>query len=81
MSATAFQRMRREQAAKQIKKTIGFAVPINSLQPRSIVEFSTKELKEMCKKLGIKGYSNKTEIELIELIKEAKSNSAGNERE
>lgn len=76
MSATAFQRKRREQAAKQIKKTIGFAVPIDSAQPRSIVELSTKELKEMCKKLGIKGYSNKKDVELIDLIQAVKSNTS-----
>lgn len=69
MSATAFQRMRREQAAK---RTIGFAVPIDSVQPRSIVELSTKELKELCKKLGIKGYSNKSDAELIDLIQVAR---------
>lgn len=48
--------------------TTGFAVPLGSEQPKSLAEMTVKQLKELCKSRGIKGYSNKSESELIEML-------------
>lgn len=53
---------------KELPETKGFAIPIESVKPRSIVELTVKELKELCKERGLKGYSNKSEAELIEML-------------
>lgn len=51
------------------KKSHGFGVPIETVHPRSLNVYTVKELREMCKRKGLKGYSNKTEAELIEMLR------------
>ena len=48
--------------------TTGFAVPLESERPKSLADMTVKELKELCKTRGLKGYSNKSEAELIEML-------------
>lgn len=69
MSATAYQRRRREmKKPKYLPPTRGYGVPINQKQPRSLVEYTVKELRELCKERGLKGYSSKSEVELVEML-------------
>lgn len=49
--------------------TRGFGIPINSPKLTSIAEMSVKELKELCKERGLKGYSKLNEAELIALLR------------
>lgn len=49
----------------------GYGVPIDSIQPRSLAEYSLAELKALCKERGLKGYSKMSEAELIELLEGA----------
>lgn len=55
MSATAFQRRRREQAAKAQKKPV----------TESIEQMTYQELKALAKEKGIEGYSKMKKAELI----------------
>lgn len=75
MSATAFQRRRRELAKKQeqhhLSSTEDYSVPVNTDYPSSSVGYTVKELREMCKDRGLTGYSKKSEAELIEMLKES----------
>ncbi|MEK4700369.1 Rho termination factor N-terminal domain-containing protein [Solibacillus sp. FSL R7-0668] len=48
--------------------TRGYGVPIDSPKFTSIAEMSVKELKELCKERGLKGYSRMNEADLIELL-------------
>ena len=61
-------RRRRKVVEQSTTSTTGFAVPLGSEQPKSLAEMTVKELKELCKSRGIKGYSNKSESELIEML-------------
>lgn len=81
MGLAAFNRMRRlkaEQAAKEVEvnkelpSTQGFGVSIEYQHPKSLVELTVKELKEMAKSMGLKGYSNKNESEIVEMIMKAR---------
>jgi hypothetical protein len=58
MSATAFQRMRREQAAKeQVEKA-----------PKTLDQMTVAELKVIAKEKGIEGYDKMKKPMLIEVI-------------
>lgn len=46
----------------------GYGVPIDSIQPRSLAEYSVSELKALCKERGLKGYSKLSEAELIAML-------------
>ena len=48
--------------------TKGFDVPIATNSSKSLEEYTLKELREMCKERGLKGYSKMSEAELIELL-------------
>ena len=58
MSATAFQRRRRLLAQQKS-------------QQKPLDEYTLSELKAMCKDRGLTGYSKKSEVELIEMLKES----------
>lgn len=49
----------------------GFDVPIETNSSKSLEEYTVKELREMCKERGLKGYSKMSEVELIELLEGA----------
>ena len=53
MSATAFQRRRRELGQEDKKK---------------LLDLTIEELKVMCKSRGLKGYSKLNELELVKLL-------------
>lgn len=50
--------------------TRGHGVPIETVHPRSLVEYTLSELKALCKERGLTGYSKKNEAELIEMLTE-----------
>jgi large subunit ribosomal protein L21 len=64
MSATAFQRRRRQIAKKQADE-----------QKPLLAELTVTELKAMAKSMGLSGYSKLKEAELIELIEKAQVES------
>lgn len=53
---------------KRKSLTRGYGIQINSPKLTSIAEMSVKELKELCKERGLKGYSKMNEAELIALL-------------
>lgn len=57
--------------APALPPTRGYGVPIDTVHPRSLVEYTVSELKAMCKERGLTGYSKKNEAELIEMLKES----------
>ena len=52
----------------QLPPTRGYGVPIGTVFPRSLVEYTVPELKAMCKERGLTGYSKKSEAELIQML-------------
>lgn len=64
MSATAFQRLRREQEAARL-------LELEKAKPKSLGEMKVAELKEIAKEKGIEGFDNLTKVKLIEAIKKA----------
>lgn len=52
----------------QQPETKGYEVSIDSQQPKTLVEYTVKELRELCKERGLKGYSNKSEEELLAML-------------
>ncbi|MER2006713.1 MAG: Rho termination factor N-terminal domain-containing protein [Psychrobacillus sp.] len=52
----------------QLPPTRGYGVPIDTVHPRSLVEYTISELKALCKERGLKGYSKFNEAELIALL-------------
>lgn len=59
--------LRRYHSSKSI--TRGYAVPLDSVKFTSIAEMTLKELKSLCKERGLKNYSNKSEADLIEMLR------------
>lgn len=43
---------------------------IDSMQPESLAKYTVRELRELCKARGLKGYSNKSEEELLAMLME-----------
>lgn len=80
MGLAAFRRMRQIYAQQKVQAkppSKGFGVPINSVNPKSLAEMSTKELKELAKEKGLTGYSRKSEEELIEMLLPTLRDKAG----
>lgn len=70
MSATAFQRMRREQEAKRLNEL--------EEQPKKLEDMKVPELKEIAKEKIIKGYANMKRDELLMALLETEK-PIGNE--
>jgi large subunit ribosomal protein L21 len=64
MSATAFQRLRREQEAARL-------LELEKTKPKSLAEMKVADLKEIAKEKGIEGFDNMTKAKLLEAIKNA----------
>lgn len=64
MSATAFQRMRRDQEAKKILKEQA------QNQDKKLEDMKVPELKEIAKEKGIPGYANMKKEELLKALLE-----------
>lgn len=64
MSATAFQRLRREQEAARL-------LELEKAKPKSLAEMKVADLKEIAKEKGIEGFDNMTKAKLLEAIKYA----------
>lgn len=68
MSATAFQRLRREQEAKKLQS--------EQRKPITLADLKVAELKEIAKEKGIEGFDNMKKLELIEAIEQQDSKGA-----
>lgn len=74
MSATAFQRMRREQENKRLQE-------LEKAKPKSLVDLKVAELKQLAKEKGIKGFDNMKKPDLLEALAKVESDNKEPENE
>jgi len=74
MSATAFQRLRREQEAKRLQE-------LEKGKPKGLADLKVAELKQIAKEKRIKGFDNMKKPDLIEALVKVESDNKEPENE